>query len=69
MEREKMLQVRMSSEELDTAKKLATIYGVDMSTFIRTLITNANDTRPSLRITPVETDNGKGQVSKHQSSD
>ena len=73
--RTKLLQVRISEEEENTIRDMAGMYDVDVSTLIRTLVAHVNSLRPrptltdTITIAPLETDNGKGQVSKHQSSD
>ena len=58
-ERNKWLQVRVSEEERDVVNELADDYGMDMSTFIRSMVSYIDEHRPTLMIVPA----GKGGAS------
>ena len=52
-ERNKWLQVRVSEEERQIIDELAADYGMDASTFIRSMIVYVDEVRPRLMIVPL----------------
>lgn len=52
VERNKWLQVRVSEEEREIIDDLAADYGMDASTFIRSMVAYVDEVRPRLMIVP-----------------
>lgn len=59
MERNKWLQIRVSEEEREIVSELAFRYGMDVSTFIRSMVAYIDEHEPNLVIVPL----GKGDAS------
>jgi predicted DNA binding CopG/RHH family protein len=51
-QRTKWLQIRVSKDELENVKRLADVYGLDVSDFIRYAIRWIDDERPEMSIAP-----------------
>lgn len=51
-ERDFFVQVRVTEEERNMFRRLAATYGMDLSTFVRSVMAHINETRPTLKVPP-----------------